>query len=156
NLAGQGEAPATVELDLKGEAGKTNLAGKARIQPPGFAGTLKLENIDVPKILKTSAAGAPAMLPSALLNADLTISAGMAAAGGQGTVGPGDVRVRGKIALADLQLAPVGDNGAKIAAKAIDVGITDLSAPGVIPGPHADTGGPAQPLDLQGTLNLTE
>jgi hypothetical protein len=122
---------------------------------PGFAGTLKLESLNLPRLAQTSGAVPAELLPSATLSADLTVSAGIAAAEGQGEGGPGDVHVQGTLALADLQVAPAGAKGGTISAKTLEVGIGELSAPGVLPAAPADTAGPPA-LSLQGSVNLTE
>jgi len=160
DLADAADATGHVDLALAIGSGTLNLAGDVRVQPPAFGGTLKLNALPVPEMIKASGAVPQSPLESATLNTDLAIEAGLAAPGGSGSpASPTDVRVRGTISLADTRVALPGPPPMTTTAKAIDVTLGDLALPGVmaLASGAAPAGTPASnDIRLQGRIVLTE
>ncbi len=132
NVTGEGVAPATVDVVLRSEVGTIDVKGSARVQPVGFGGSVKLQEIDVPVLVEASGALPPKILQTSALNADIIVEAGMAAPGSVLAPGAGDVCVRGLVGLADSRLSLAGEQGAAVSLQGLDIDITGLDIPAVL------------------------
>ena len=124
-LAGDGTAPAPVRLGLAVGDGSLVVDGSVRLAPPGFEGQVTIERLPLPDLAGAASLMPPHVLQTGRLGAELAIAAGTDAA-------PGDVRVHGKLSLAELWLAAADPNESAIGARSIDLAIGDLTAPGLL------------------------
>jgi hypothetical protein len=156
NLAGSPGATASVDLAVTSDIGSVDVNGDARIAPPGFGGVIKLGNLTLPRIVALSGVLSPDLVRSATLQGELTVGAGMPPPASDLSVANSDVHVRGKLTLADPQVQLPGDQGAAVSVKNVDIGLTDLSVPGVLPVPEDTAANEPRPLSFQGTLALSD
>ncbi len=131
-LADESEAPAHLDLKLVVNQGTLALAGALRLTPPGFGGTLRVADLALPPLVAASAALPAELIQSGRLTTDLTIEAGVAAADAGAALPPHDVRVNGKLALAELRLGDVAKRPFSIAAGSIELNLDQMRAPGIL------------------------
>lgn len=155
DLAGAADAVAHISLALApASGGNVRVDGDVRIAAPAFGGTMKVEDLVVPPLAAASARVREAVLPSAVLSADLTIDAGLPADSGAAPVAPDLVRVRGRAGLIDLRLAVPDQPDAKVEAKSCNIDIGELSVPGIIP--VGEPAGPEAAVRLSAELTLEQ
>jgi hypothetical protein len=126
DLAGDGDAVAPVKLGLTVGEGSLGVEGGLRIAQPGFGGTLALARLSLPELATLAGMLPPNVLQKGVLGAELAIAAGSSAPT------PGDVRVQGRIGLAEPWVAAADPWEFAMGAAALDVGIDDLVVPGVM------------------------
>ena len=131
-LASAADSVSHVALGFAIGGGSLKLDGDLRLAPPGFGGTIQISDLAVPPLLAASGRVDPALLPSATVKADLAVQAGLPAKSGA-PVEPDLLRVTGTLGIGDARVAPPGQADLSVAAKALDLTITDLAVPGVIP-----------------------
>ena len=152
DLAGSGDRSAHVKVDLAVQQGALHVDGDVRVAPPGFGGELTLDSLALPPLVVLRGVLPPQALQSATLGGVLTIEAGLPAKG-QSPPPAGEVRVAGKLGLADLKLAPPGMKDLEVGADSIDVQLSELGVPGAMPGGESTAIGPVR---LAGEIQLTK
>jgi hypothetical protein len=135
DLADDATEPGHVAVKLTVPPGSVDLAGATRVTPPGFGGTLRIEQLPVHDLVRAVRAAAllpPGLLRAALLGADLVIEAGL---DGQGAVStePHLVRVRGTAAVDGLDIAAADPSEFGVGWKRLQVPVDDVRVPGIMP-----------------------
>ena len=153
NIAAAAESIAHVALALALGASAMKLDGDLRIASPAFGGTLQITDLALPPLIAVSGKVDPNVLPSATFNANLNLQAGLPAASGA-TAEPDLLRVAGTLGLRDTRLSPPGQSGLTAEMKGIDLTITELAVPGVIPVGHPAA--PGATVRLAANLALQE
>lgn len=138
DLADHADQPAHVALALTAGTGTLNADGGLRVAPPGFAGTVRMTDLSLPELAAAAGALPRDLLQAARLGADLTVEAGLATSKDGSALNPSDVRVHGKLSLADVKLTPPTPPGLSVGVRAIDLAFTELQVPGVLPAPQPD------------------
>jgi len=151
-LADSGEQPGKADLTITVAKGQIGLKGAVKVAPPAFGGSLKISDLSLPGLARAAGAVPLALLQSATLSSDLKIEAGLAAPGDGSAPAANDVRVSGKLALADLQATGVAPQNFAVTAKSIALDIGELSAPGALSA-SANTE-PSRDLRFKGRLSL--
>ena len=149
-LASAADATSHVQLGLAIGSGTVKLEGDLRIAEPAFGGSIQIAGLALPQLLAASGRVDPALLPSATLNADLAVAAGLPAKSGT-TPEPDLLRVSGTVGVGDLRVVPPGQDMA-IDAKALQVEIRDLAVPGIVPIGHKAPEGAAIHAAVEVTL----
>jgi len=152
NLADSGDQPGEADVIVNVANGQVALKGAVKVAPPAFGGSLQISDLSLPGLARAVPAVPQELLQSGRLSSDLKIEAGLAAPGDGTVPTAGDVRVRGKLSLADLGVRGVAPQDFSLTAKAVDLGIADLDVPGVLP-----SSAPAAASDLRfkGQLDLS-
>lgn len=145
------ETTAPVDLTFRVGEGSVRIEGQARVDPPGFAGDLRVGNLSLAELVDISRALPENPVKSAKLSTDLLIEAGMAKAE-RPKLDRGDMRVSGKLALADTH---VTSGGTDASAKSIELQIKDLSLAGALPSPSSPSEPASAPPARQGTLHFS-
>jgi len=147
-LSGDGDEPAPVRLALRLGDGSLGADGGLRIARIGFAGTLTFDKLPLPEL-----AMLPGTLPANVVQKG-TLSADLALAAGSSAPTPGDVRVQGKVAVAEPWVAAEDAKDFAAGWSALEVGIDELLVPGVLAG---DGSGKAGPITVRlAAVGLTE
>ena len=141
NLAGDGGEAAPVRLALAVGGGSLVADGSVRVAPPGFEGRMLIEQLQLPELVAATGALPPHLLQKASLAGEVTIAAGSAAPT------PGDVRVQGRLALAEPWLAAADPQEFAVGARGIDVGIEEVRVPGLLAAER--TAADAAPVHVQ-------
>lgn len=146
-LAGEGEAAAPVRLTLQVGEGSVAADGNLRVAEPGFDGSVRIDRLSLPELVAAAGALPPQLLQSGRLGAELKLALGSSAPT------RGDVRVSGKLSLAEPRLAAADAQEFLVGAQAIDVGVEEIVVPGALaPAPPA---GAVRPLGVHlGELRL--
>ena len=152
DLAGAGDRSGHVKVDLALQQGALHVDGDVRVAPPGFGGELTLDSLALPPIVVLRGLLPAQALQSATLGGALTIEAGLPAKG-QSAPPAGEVRVAGKLGLADLKLAPPGMKDLEVGADSIDVELSEVAVPGAMPGGESAAIGPVR---LAGEIQLSK
>jgi hypothetical protein len=152
DLADRGDQPGKADLTITIAKGQVVLKGDVKVAPPGFGGSLKISDLSLPGLAHAAGAVPRALLQSATLNSDLKIEAGLAAPGDGSAPAANDLRVSGKLALADLEGAGVAPQDFAVTAKSCGLDINELSAPGVLSA--SASAEPSRDLRLKGRLSL--
>ncbi|MBI1816737.1 MAG: DUF748 domain-containing protein [Deltaproteobacteria bacterium] len=156
DLADDAERPAQVQLALSVGTGSLNVDGAARIAPLGFAGTVRITDLSLPELIATTGALPPDQLQSARLAADVTVEAGIAAANGS-PLAARDLRVRGKLSLADLGATTPDPQRVTVGIHSIDLAITEVLAAALLPAASTDDANTiAGPLHAGGQLTVSD
>jgi hypothetical protein len=155
DLAGDSDHPAHLELALTAGAGTVNVDGQMRVRSPGFAGTVRTADLSVPEIIAATSALPRELLQAGRLQSELTVEAGLSAPGG-GPIAAHDVRVHGKVALADARLTTPGAQPFSIGARSIDLDLKDLQLGGALPGTPAGPSAPSGDVHLSGKLSVAD
>lgn len=142
DLADHADQPAHLALALTAGQGTVNVDGGVRVAPPGFGGTLKVADLSLPELGAAAGALPKDVLQAARFGSDLTVEAGLAANGAGGALPAHDVRIQGKLSLADVRLTPPSPPGVSVGVGSVDLALTELQVPGVLPGQV-----PAAPAD---------
>jgi hypothetical protein len=152
NLGGKPDTIAHVALSVTPPDDSITIDGDLRLaEVPAFGGTVKIGRLALPPLLASYGTVPVETLSSGVLSADLTVRAGLPAGGGES---PADrLLVSGTIGLADLRTAPP-DAGVTFDVKQLDLGIDQLSVPGVIPPGQPAAAGAG--LDIAIELALAE
>ena len=132
DLADHADQPAHIALALTAGQGTVNVEGGVRVAPPGFGGTLKIADLSLPELGIASALPKD-LLQAARLGSDLTVEAGLAATKEGSALAASDVRVQGKLSLADVRLTPPSPPGLSVGVRAIDLAFDELQVPAVLP-----------------------
>ncbi|MFN8628151.1 MAG: DUF748 domain-containing protein [Candidatus Binatia bacterium] len=163
DLADDAERPAPLHLALTVGAGSVNIDGALRLARLGFAGALRVVELPLAEILAAAAILPAGVLQAAELASELTVEAGMPVPDREASApAPGEARLRGRLSLSGLRAGTPGAQGFSLTAKAIEVGIGELRAPGVVPGAGSQASSAAAPgaaandLSLRGTLSLSD
>ena len=133
DLADHSDQPAHIALALTAAQGTVNVDGGVRVAPPGFGGTLRIAELSLPELGAAAGALPKDLLQAARLASDLTVEAGLAASQDGGALAASDVRVHGKLSLADVRLTPPSPPGLSVGLHAMDVAFDELQVPGVLP-----------------------
>ena len=152
DLAGAGDRSGHVKVDLALQQGALHVDGDVRVAPPGFGGELTLDSLALPPIVVLRGLLPAQALQSATLGGALTIEAGLPAKN-QAAPPAGEVRVTGKLGLADLKLAPPGMKDLEVGADSIDVELSEVAVPGAMPGGESAAIGPVR---LAGEIQLSK
>jgi len=153
-LADSGEQPGKADLTITIAKGQVALKGAVQVAPPAFGGSLKISDLSLPGLARAAGAVPLALSQSAMLSSDLKIEAGLAATGDGSASAANDVRVSGKLALADLQASGIAPQNFAVGAKSISLDIDELSAPGVLSASASTE--PSRDLTFTGRLSLGE
>jgi len=163
DLADDADRPGALKVVLKVAEGSATVDGALRLARLGFAGSVRVTQFPLAKLLAAAAVLPTGVLQAAELASDLKIEAGMPAPDSEaGALAPGEARVRGRLSLAGLQAGTPGARGFSLTAKSIDVSSGELRAPGVVPvaGAQVDSPGVAgtasRELLVRGKLSLGE
>ena len=128
HLRSEGTDPAALSLELGvGDGGVLRVDGETHIQPLGFSGRVKADQVSLPDIVATVGAFPPGVVQRARLDAHLGIAAGVLAPTA------GDVRVKGTIAFDEPYLVGAGGPTLEFGAKRVAFGIGELLIPGGLP-----------------------
>jgi hypothetical protein len=145
DFADGAEQPGQLRLVATVGNGSVTVDGGLRLSRLGFAGTLRAAAFPLSEVLSAIAIPPADLLQAAELEAQLTVEAGLSTAPpGDGELAPADVRVRGHVSLSGFGVANPGSQDFLLQAKSVDVGIDQLTVPGVLPG--ADAGDAGRPL----------
>lgn len=159
NLADHANAPAHFALALTAGKGKLHVDGGLRIAPPGFGGTLRIADLSLPELAAAAGALPHDLLQTARLGSDLTVEAGLAANKGGELAAP-DVRVQGKLSLADLKMTLPSPPGLSVGAHSVDLAFDELQVPGVLPAPSPEARAagalPAGDVRVRGKLSVAD
>ena len=153
-LADSGEQPGKADLTVTVAKGQVALKGAVTVVPPAFGGSLKITDLSLPGLVRAAGAVPVTQLRSATLSSDLKVEAGLAAPGDGSAPAASDVRVSGKLALADLQATGVAPMDFAVTAKSIGLDIGELNAPGALPAPASAE--PSRDLTFKGRLSLDD
>jgi hypothetical protein len=153
NLAGAADAIAHVALALAPPQGAVKIEGDLRIAAPAFGGTIQIADLALPPLVAVSGAVEPGVLPSATFKADLAVQAGLPATSGA-TAEPDLLRITGSLGLSDARVSPPGQSELTVESKAIDLAVTELAVPGVIP--VGQKAAPGAALRVAADLTLQE
>jgi len=148
-LTSDGDEPAPVRLALGLLDGSLRVEGGLRIARPGFTGTLTLDRLSLPELAGLAGALPPGIVQKGVLGAELALAAGSSAPT------PGDVRVQGKVTLADPWVAAADPNDFAAGWSVLEVGIDELLVPGVLGADGAKT--PGAPISVRlGAVSLAK
>jgi hypothetical protein len=132
SFASAADAVGHVALGLAVGPAALKVDGDLRIASPAFGGTIQIADLALPPLLAVSGKVEPALLPSATFKADLAVQAGLPAKSGA-SAEPDRLRVSGTLGLSNARVSPPGPGELSIDAKAVDLSVTELVVPGVIP-----------------------
>jgi hypothetical protein len=156
-LADDAERPGRIDATVTIGAGTIALAGAARVKPPGFGGTLRIDALPVHDLVRAGHAAAklPAgVLQSAVLGTELALEAGLDADGNAAPTADA-VRVRGTVGVDDLRVATAEASDFAARWKALRIGIDEIVLPGTLPGAPSDA--KARPIRVAlGSVTLDE
>jgi hypothetical protein len=156
DLADDAARSAQVQLALSVGTGTLNVDGAARMAPPGFAGTIRITDLSLPEMIATAGALPHDLLQSARFAADVTIEAGMAVENGS-PLAARDLRVRGKLSLADLGATTPDPQRVTVGVSLINLTISELLGPALLPaGSTDDAATTAGPLRASGELSISD
>src|SRR5436309_317145 len=148
-LASDGDERAPVRLAVGLRDGSLRVEGGLRIARPGFTGTLTLDRLSLPELAGLAGALPPGTVQKGVLGAELALAAGSSAPT------PGDVRVQGKVTLADPWVAAADPNDFAAGWSVLEVGIDELLVPGVLGADGAKT--PGAPISVRlGAVSLAK
>src|SRR5262249_2347244 len=125
-LSGPKHDGSPVKLDLAIGDGTLGIEGTLKIDPLGFAGSIRSDKLDVPQIVDVVGGVAPGVLQVAKLDTDLNVALGSSGPA------PGDVTVSGKTGVSDMWTAAADPKDFSAGAKRIDVAIDGVTVPGVL------------------------
>ncbi len=131
-----------VSLELREGTSGLSLDGRARIDAPGFAGTLKFDGLDLPRLAAAAGRaelGPVAALRRATLVGELTVDAGVDASG---MPAGDDLRISGNLTLSGVE---VGDGTNDVLALRLDelaLGEMQVQVPGLIARAASPSPGP--------------
>jgi uncharacterized protein involved in outer membrane biogenesis len=158
-LVDRGEQPAHLALALTAGPGTVNVDGGVRVAPPGFGGTVRIADLSLSELAAAAGALPRDLLHAAKLGSDLTVEAGLASGTDAGPLGTRDVRVHGKLSLADVQLSPPASPDLAVGVHSVDLTLADAQVPGVLPGQPAAAGenptGSLHPGDVHASGKLS-
>jgi uncharacterized protein involved in outer membrane biogenesis len=152
DLAGSGDRPGHVKMDLALQQGALRIDGDVRVAPPGFGGELTLDSLALPPVVVLRGLLPAEALQSATLGGALTIEAGLPVQG-QPAPAAGEVQVAGKLGLTGLELAPPGMKDLEVGADSIDVQLSEVAVPGAMPGGEGTAIGP---VSAAGEIRLSK
>ncbi|HUI28262.1 MAG TPA: DUF748 domain-containing protein [Candidatus Kryptonia bacterium] len=152
DLADPAQRPAQVALALTAGGGSLNLDGALRLKSPGFGGTLRIADLSLPELVAAAGTVPHDLLQSARLSSALTVEAGMAS--GATAVAPGDVNVKGKLALADLRVKAPPPQSYDVGTRSIELTLDELHVGGVLPG--GESAPAAADTRASGRLSLSD
>jgi hypothetical protein len=122
-LSGEGEAGAPVRLALALGGGALTAEGTARLDSPGFEGSIVVERVALPEIVAAAGLLPPHVLQKGTLDARLTLALGPPA---------GDLRVGGTLAVAEPWVAAADPWEFAFGAREVAVDAREVHVPGVL------------------------
>ncbi|MBI4514788.1 MAG: DUF748 domain-containing protein [Deltaproteobacteria bacterium] len=156
DLASDTDRRARMQLALTAGAGSVNAEGALRLFSPAFAGTVRITNLPLAEFAAVTSALPSNLLQAGRLGSELTIEAGLAAPGVDvGQLTSSDLRLRGRLSLAELRLGNAEPQGFTMGARSFDMAITELEIPGVLPGSSA-TARRTDDVHLRGRLAVAD
>jgi len=157
------DTPAHVQLALTVGNGSVKVDGQVRVPSPGFAGRVLVADVSLPELLAAAGVGPAGMIHAGRLTSELSVEVGLRAAEDGTVVGTHDVRVRGRISLAQPTMTISAASPITVATGSLALDVTQLELPGVLPGTvsreaGAITAGALSSGDVhfQGQLTLTK
>jgi hypothetical protein len=160
DLVDHADAPAHIALALTAGKGTLHVDGALRVAPPGFGGTLRIADLSLPELAAAAGALPHDLLQTARLGSDLTVEAGLPASKDGGELAAPDVRVQGKLSLADLHMTLPSPPGLSVGVHSVDLAFNELQVPGVLPAPspEARAAGALPPGDVRvrGKLSVAD
>lgn len=152
-LSGDADAIGHVALGVAIESGTIDLTGDVRTAPvPAFGGQLQIAALPLPKLPVVRTILPPAALSSGDVRADLTIAAGLPAAGAAAAADR--VAIAGTLGLAALHLVPPQVPELTLDLPDLELRLDHLTVPGVIP--PGRTAAPGDAIELAAALALRE
>jgi hypothetical protein len=133
DLADDAERPGHVDVTLTVTPGSVAVSGAARVTPPGFGGTVRVDELPVHDLARAARAAArlpPGLLQSAVLGAELVIEAGLAESGAEAAADA--LGVRGRIALDGVRLAAADPREFAVSWQRFEVPLDEVRVPGVV------------------------
>jgi hypothetical protein len=134
-LSDDGE-PGRLEAKISVPPGSVTVAGAVRPNPPGFGGTVRVEQLPVHDLARAARAAAglpPGLLRSAVLGADLAIEAGLTAEGAAPARADA-LHAKGAVGVDALDVAGPDPGVFAASWKRFAVPVEELEIPGVVPG----------------------
>jgi hypothetical protein len=142
-LADEGD-PGRLDVKLAVPPGSVAVAGALRPMPPGFGGTVRIDQLPVHDLVRAARAAAqlpPGLTKHALLGVDLALEAGLTESGAAAAPA-GAVRAKGTVGIEALQMEGPDPSVFAVSWKRFAVPIDSLELPGVMPGAPAGARGP--------------
>lgn len=159
-LASGATEPATLALSVSQEAGSVALEGRVHLEPAGFEGTLTLDELALPPLLRAVVGEEAELLSAGVAKGELRIGAGSLVAGGAPAPG-GDLKVEGALQLAGIDAKRDAEGSLLAKVDEISLDALQLSVPGLLPPPAGDAAAAgwqapadAGSLRLAGTLRV--
>ncbi len=125
DLAADSADPAPITIALTAGEGTVGVDAAVRIAPPGVDGTVTIDRLSLPELVAAAGVLPPQLLQVGRLAGTLQVAAGSAAP-------PGDVRVRGTLALTEPWLAAADQHEFAVGAFAVNATIDEIHVPGVL------------------------
>jgi len=137
NLASAPETKSTLSVQLvPPTGGPLAVAGDFKLEPIGFAGTVRAGGLIVPPLARISGAPATKLLKTAVLNLDLDVDAGS-----MPEAPPDGARVAGTISLSGVEVVGDDPKAFGVRWKDLAIALREVTAPGVLAkGPEAKPG----------------
>jgi len=130
DLAPDANAVAGIELGLTIGEGSVEAAGRLRLSPPAFGGTLRYAKLDLRELISAVPTLPQRLLQSALLGGELTVEAGIDA-GGQPAAAD-SLRLRGALQVDKLQVSAADPKAFSAGWKRFEIDFDDVRVPGVL------------------------
>jgi hypothetical protein len=152
DLASEPNAISKVKLDLAIGTGSVEAAGRLRLSPPAFGGTLTLKGLDVREIVAAVPSLPPTLIQSAIVGGEIAVEAGI---DDQGNPAADDaLELHGTVGVENLAVAAADPKAFNLGWKRLAVAIDDARLPGAL---AASGAAPRAPIQLAvGTVRLDE
>lgn len=138
-LAGDGDPPVAIRAEIRAETATVDIGGTAHLKSPGFAGTVAVRELDVPRFVAVSGVAPAPLFRKGRVKADLDIEAG------SGASPAGDVVVRGTISTGDTLMTSNDPREFAVGSRSSLVKLDELRLPGLL----APVEKPRQPAPIR-------
>jgi uncharacterized protein involved in outer membrane biogenesis len=134
-LADEGD-PGRLELNLSVPPGSVAVAGALRPTPPGFGGSVRIEQLPLHDLVRAARAQAklpPGLLKTTTLGVNLALEAGLTAEGAA-SAPAGALRAKGDIGAEGVRIEGPDPAAFAVSWKRLTVPIDTIDLPGLLPG----------------------